>query len=111
MRMKKHGMRKKKHTEQHDDCCCPDINVVTNNKDEVAIGDIGVGAGDYPDVAVAKHRSSAAAGYKPDSANVGDDGTAQAADYQSAQSLKNAQSAPLDSIQASESGRGDQSIF
>ncbi|UVI28621.1 hypothetical protein [Paenibacillus spongiae] len=99
-------MSKKMHKKQ----CCPSVNVVTNNREEVAIGKIGVAAGFLPDVAVAIDRSSAAAGFKPDSANVGDDGTAQAADPYSAQALKDAQSFPDNSLQASESGRGDQLI-
>lgn len=91
--------------------CKPEINVVNDTQREVAIGKTGVAAGELPDVAVAQKTSSASAGFNPDSANVGDDGTAQAADPQSAQALKNAQSLPLDSNQASESGRGDQTIF
>ncbi|UVI28622.1 hypothetical protein [Paenibacillus spongiae] len=93
--------------------CKPEINVVNDTQREVAIGKTGVAAGALPDVAVAHENSSSAAGYNPDAANVGDDGTAQAADPNSAQALKNAQSLPSASNQASESGRGDlnQAIF
>lgn len=95
---------------QHDDSCCEGINIVNDTAREVAIGKIGVAAGENANVALVGEGGSAAAGTNPESASVGGDGSAQVADPNSAQATTrgNAASQPQDRFnQGTESGKGD----
>lgn len=94
----------------NDDCCWDGINIINDTAREVAIGKIGVAAGENANVAVVGDNGAAAAGTNPEVASVGGNGTAQVADPNSAQATTrgNAASQPQDRFnQGTESGRGD----
>lgn len=105
------GAQNKEAQNKHDDdCCWNGINLVNDTAREVAIGKVGVAAGENAHVALVGKDGSAAAGDTPEAASVGGDGTAQVADDQSAQATTrgNAASQPFDRFnQGTESGRGD----
>jgi hypothetical protein len=86
------------------------INIVNDTTREVAIGKIGVAAGENANVALVGDDGTAAAGTNPEIAAVGGDGSAQVADPNSAQATTrgNAASQPFDRFnQGTESGKGD----
>lgn len=95
---------------QQEEYCCEGINVVNDTAREVAIGKVGVAAGENANVALVGKDGSAAAGTNPESASVGGDGSAQVADPNSAQATTrgNAASQPQDRFnQGTESGKGN----
>lgn len=56
----------KKKDKFKDECCCDKINIVNDNDREVAIGKVGVAAGEYANVAVVGDNGAAAAGSEPE---------------------------------------------
>lgn len=88
----------------------PQINVINDTQREVAIGKIGVGAGENTNIGMVGKDGSTAAGTNPESASVGRDGSAQVADPNSAQATTrgNAAAQPIDRFnQGTESGKGN----
>jgi hypothetical protein len=108
--MSQKNEKETKDKEKFEDKCCCGINIVNDTAREVAIGKVGVAAGESANVALVGKGGAAAAGGNPDAAGVGKNGTAQAADPNAAQATTrgNAASQPQDRFnQGTESGRGD----
>lgn len=71
---------------KHKDNCCKGINVVNDTQREVAIGKIGVAAGEFANVAIVGEDGAAAAGETPEATAFSKDGVARVASRNNATS-------------------------